>query len=237
LNSRLKASDEEPVRLYYGDFDDNGKSEQIVTYHVNGKELPFANKDELQKQIPEIKKDFLYAGDFAKASIDEMFKKNKLKNAQLLTANYFSNAVLINDGRLHFTTKSLPWEAQLTSYRDAVVVNANDDDLPDILLVGNYYDNNIQMGRYDADFGTVLVNKDMEVHVKQTPQIKTVRHIRKINLAGNGAAFAEGTTICHGDPAEALNASSVKAFPESVSHARMEIVVFHFVVSIVPVCL
>ena len=33
------------------------------------------------------------------------------------------------------------------------------DQLPDVLLGGNYYDNNIQMGRYDADYGTILINK------------------------------------------------------------------------------
>jgi enediyne biosynthesis protein E4 len=31
--------------------------------------------------------------------------------------------------------------------------------LPDIILAGNYYSNNIHAGRYDADYGTVLVNK------------------------------------------------------------------------------
>jgi hypothetical protein len=193
LNSRLKASDKQPVRLYYNDFDDNGKKEQVVSYYVNGKELPFANKDEIQKQIPQIKKNFLYAGDFAKASMNEIFTKEKLKDAQVLTANYFNNAVLINNGNLHFTTVALPWEAQLTSYRDAVIVNANNDDLPDILLVGNYYDNNIQMGRYDADFGTILINKghgNFTCESINGLQIKgQVRHIRKITLAKNKEAF------------------------------------------------
>ncbi|MEJ7912886.1 MAG: VCBS repeat-containing protein, partial [Chitinophagaceae bacterium] len=46
-NSRLKASPKEPVRMYYNDFDDNGKKEQILTYYVAGKEIPFANKAEL----------------------------------------------------------------------------------------------------------------------------------------------------------------------------------------------
>jgi hypothetical protein len=193
LNSRLKASAAEPVRLYYNDFDDNGKNEQIVSYYVNGRELPFANKDELQKQMPQIKKDFLYAGDFAQASMDQIFKRSKLKNAQLLTADYFANSVLINDGKLHFKASALPWEAQLTTYRDAVVINANDDNLPDILLVGNYYDNNIQMGRYDADFGTVLVNRghgNFSCETINGLQVKgQVRHVRKINLTENREAF------------------------------------------------
>jgi CRISPR/Cas system CSM-associated protein Csm5 (group 7 of RAMP superfamily) len=65
--------------LYYNDFDDNGKKEQIVTYYVNGKEVPFASKDELQHQLPNIKKKFLYAEDFAKATIDEILKKKNWK--------------------------------------------------------------------------------------------------------------------------------------------------------------
>ncbi len=62
-------------------------------------------------------------------------------------------------GNLKFDVIPMPWQAQLSSYRDAVIVNANRDSLPDILLVGNYYENNIQMGRYDADFGTLLLNQ------------------------------------------------------------------------------
>jgi enediyne biosynthesis protein E4 len=184
LNSRLKASANEPVRLYYNDFDDNGKREQVLTYYINGKETVFANKDDLQKQLPFIKKKYLYAGDFAEASITEIFGADKLKEAQVLSADYFSNAILVNDGKMNFTVQAMPWEAQLTSYRDAVVVQANDDQQPDILLVGNYYGNNIQMGRYDADFGTMLVNKG---NVKFIPEninglaIKgQVRHIREI---------------------------------------------------------
>ncbi|WP_240348323.1 VCBS repeat-containing protein [Longitalea arenae] len=159
LNSRLKASDKEPVRLYYNDFDDNGKKEQVLTYYVGGKELPFANKSELEKKMPVLKKRFLYAEDFAKASLKDLFTADKLEKASVLSADYFSNAVLVNDGKMNFSLQALPWQGQLSSFRDAVVVNANNDSLPDLLLMGNYYENNIEMGRYDADFGTVLVNK------------------------------------------------------------------------------
>jgi hypothetical protein len=59
---------------------------------------------------------------------------------------------------MNFSVQALPWQAQLTSYKDAVIVNANNDALPDVLLVGNFYENNIQMGRYDADCGSILIN-------------------------------------------------------------------------------
>jgi hypothetical protein len=186
LNSRLKASPDQPVRLYYSDFDDNGIKEQVLTYYLEGREIPFASEDELQKQMPVIKKQFLYAGDFAKASLNDLFSSDKLKNAQVLTADYFPNAILVNRGNMQFDVKAMPWQAQLAPMRDAVIVDANNDSLPDIFLGGNFYDNNVQMGRNDADYGTLLINKGKDSFQCENLnglQIKgQIRHIRKINI-------------------------------------------------------
>lgn len=192
LNSRLKASEKEPVRMYYNDFDDNGTLEQLLTYYLAGKEVPFANKSELERQLPQLKKKYLYAADFAKASLNELFGADKLKRAQLFTADYFSSALLLNLGNGNFETRALPWQAQLSPMRDAVMVNANNDDLPDILMVGNFYENNIAMGRYDADYGTLLINKgngNFDYESLNGLAIKgQVRHIKPIQL-GNQQAF------------------------------------------------
>lgn len=193
LNSRLKASAERPVKLYYYDFDGNGKKEQVMTYYLNGKQIPFANKAELEKQIPVLRKKFLYAEDFAKASLEDIFSTKKLEQAEVLTADYFSNAILINKGNFEFDVQALPWEAQLSPYKNAVAVNANDDNLPDILLFGNYYENNIEMGRYDADFGTVLLNKGnnsfTSTSVNGLSVKGQVRQVKKIKLANKQEAF------------------------------------------------
>jgi len=142
----------------------------------------------LQKQIPLIKKKYLYAADFAKASLSEIFGKEKLNASKILTANYFSNAILVNQGNLTFEVQPMPWRAQLSPFKDAIVVDANHDNLPDILLVGNYYANNIQMGRYDADFGTILLNKGKGVftaeNINGLPLKGESRHIRKITIGG-----------------------------------------------------
>jgi len=195
LNNRLKASDSHPVKLYYNDFDDNGKKEQVLTYYLQGKEIPFATKDELVKQIPELKKKYLYAEEFAKAGLTDIFKKEKLEKAEVLTANYFSNVILINNGNWNFTLKELPWEAQLTPYRDAVIADGNNENRPDILLAGNFYPNSIQMGEYDGDFGTVLINNgngNFTCSLLNGCAIKgEVRHVRKIN-AGKNEAFILG---------------------------------------------
>lgn len=186
LNTKLKASEKEPVSLYYNDFDNNGKKEQVLTYYLKGQEIPFATKQELEKQIPYLKKDFLYAENFAKSSLNSLFGKDKIKQAEKLTADYFSNAVLINKGNLKFEIKPLPFQAQLSSFRAAAVVNANDDNLPDIMMMGNYYDNNVELGRLDGDFGTILINKgggNFEYQPLNGLAVKgQVRHISSIEI-------------------------------------------------------
>lgn len=185
-NSRLKASQKQPVKLYHNDFDENGKSEQILTYYVADKEILFSGKGDLDKQLPFLKKKFLYAKDFAKASVTDLFGQEKLAKSTVLTADYFSNSILINQGNLKFTVQRLPWQAQLSPFKDAVVYNANNDSLPDILLVGNYYDNNTELGRNDADFGTVLINNGNNNFFCQTINGVAVkgqaRRIKKISI-------------------------------------------------------
>jgi hypothetical protein len=192
LNSRLKASEKEPVSLYYNDFDNNGKKEQVLTYFLHGEEIPYATKQDLEKQLPILKKKFLYAADFAKSTLTELFGADKIKTSDKLTADYFSNAVFINKGNLQFEAIALPFEAQLSSYRDAAVINANNDALPDILLMGNYYENSVEIGRMDADFGTILINKGKGKFVTESlngEAIKgQVRNIRPIQI-NNQKAF------------------------------------------------
>ena len=192
LNCRLKASDKEPVTLYYNDFDDNGTKEQVLTYYVNGQEIPFATKQELEKQMPFLKKKFLYAEDFAKSSLTSLFGADKIDRADKLTANFFSNAILMNKGDLQFETTPLPFEAQLSSFRSGVIVNANNDVLPDILMMGNYYDNSVEIGRQDADCGTILINKGQGKFTTETLNgiaIKgQVRRIKPIQI-NNQRAF------------------------------------------------
>jgi len=159
LNSRLKAGQKEPIRMYYNDFDDNGTNEQVVSYYVQGKEIPFANKDEIQRQMPLVKKKFLYAENFAEAKLEDIFSKSKLSSSTKYESYHFANTVFINNGKGDFSPIELPWQAQISSYKTATLCDANGDALPDIIMMGNFYDNNVQMGRYDADYGTILINK------------------------------------------------------------------------------
>jgi hypothetical protein len=202
LNTKLRASESQPVRLYHYDFDNNGKKDPVFTYYVGGKELPFATLEELEQQMPGMRKKYANAVDFAKAPLADIFTSAALAKADTLSANYFSNAILSPTGSTSaagtsagatsgFTVNGLPWEAQLSPYRDALVVDANGDSLPDILMVGNYWDNSVQLGRNDADFGTLLINHGHGAFTTETVKglaLKgQIRHISPVKIAGKQA--------------------------------------------------
>lgn len=190
LNSRLKASEKEPVRMYVKDMDNNDISEQIITYYLEGREIPFANKDELIKQLPVLKKQYLYAGDFAKASLADLFGKENLAAATKFEATEFRNALFLNDGKGNFTMQPLPVRAQWSNIRCAISLPNTTTGLPDIWLGGNFEENNIQMGRYDADWGTILVNNGKGSFNTGTPCLPgltgQVRKMARIRIGSKG---------------------------------------------------
>jgi enediyne biosynthesis protein E4 len=185
LNSRMKVSPEEPLRMYVSDFDENGTTDQLMTYYLGGTEILFPNKLETQKQFPFTKKKFLLAKDFAKASIGDIVGGSQLDKATIFEANNFSNSILVNDGKGNFELKSLPMKAQYSPFYASEIIDVNGDKLPDVLMGGNLYDCNVEMGRYDANYGTVLINKgkcQFEVTklngLKINGQVKRIRKIK-----------------------------------------------------------
>jgi hypothetical protein len=185
-NCLFQPTVDEPLRMYYNDFDNNGTKEQLVTYYKQGVEIPMAAKMDLEKQMPFIRKKYLYAADFSKASLADIFTTDKLNSSIIYTADYFSNAVLINDGKGNFLVKELPWQAQLSCLKDAAIIDANGDNLPDILTAGNFYQQAMSLNRNDANFGTILINKgvgnfDAE-NINGVVIKNQVRHILPINI-------------------------------------------------------
>jgi enediyne biosynthesis protein E4 len=180
-NTRFKGTEKEPIRMYYNDFDDNGKKEQVITYYLQGKENVFATISDLQRQIPVLKKKILYAQKFATMSLAEIFTASKLDKAQKYEANYMDNAIIINKGNGQYETVSLPDLAQWAPYKTAQIIDANGDNLPDVLMYGNYFGNNIQLGRYDADFGKILINKgNCQFEAQNTEGVQVRGEVRRM---------------------------------------------------------
>ncbi len=156
LNSRLKASEQEPVELWVGDFDGNGSTEQILTYFNNGISYPFVSRDQLVKQIPQMRKKFLKYSSYSAATVDKVLSpeqrsKAERRQAQRFQSSYFEN----KNGK--FIMRDLPVEAQIFPIRSWLADDVNGDGHLDLLASGNSYGTQPEFGRYDAGFGLVLM--------------------------------------------------------------------------------
>jgi len=158
LNSRIKASREQPAKLYVADFDGNGKTECIpVYYKTDGKAYPFYLKNDMQMQIPALKKKFLHFTEYAGKSMEEVFSPEQLKEAATLTVEQTQSCIFINDGKGNFTMEPLPTMAQLSPVYGILAEDLDGDGIKDLVLVGNFYGVEPQLGRFDANYGTVLM--------------------------------------------------------------------------------
>jgi hypothetical protein len=180
LNTRLKASEKEPVRLYINDFDNNGRTEQVMSYFLKGTELPFAGKGLLEKQIPLLRKKFLYAADFAKAGMAELFGQQQLNKSIQLQADYFANAQLKNNGKGQFELQALPYEAQLSTMRAASLLSGNGTSGADMLLMGNFYPYSMELGRQDADYGTLVRINNGRITASEIGGVAVAGEVRQI---------------------------------------------------------
>lgn len=159
LNSNIKADTDHPARLYVSDFDKNGVTECVPVYYKNdGKAYPYYLKGEMESQIPEIRKKFLKYSDYAGKQIEEVFSAEKLKNASLLKVEQTQTCVFINDGKAGFDMRPLPVMAQLSPVFGIVATDLNGDGIKDLFLGGNFYGLKPQTGRFDASYGTTLIN-------------------------------------------------------------------------------
>ncbi len=156
LNSKLKASDVEPVRLYVSDFDDNGTTECVLSHYMEGKEYPFYTRDELTKQLPYLKKRYLSYQKFGEATLKDVFNKEQLDKSEKLVVREFRHVYVENLGGNKFKVRPLPKASQFSTVNAVVSDDFDKDGYLDFILAGNFYPINVQLGRYDASYGLLM---------------------------------------------------------------------------------
>ena len=157
-NFYLKPDEKHPVKMWIADFDQNGDSDKIITRTVAGKDVPVFLKNEMQDQIPGLKKQNLKHSDYASKSIQDLFPADALGKAIVKNFNFSSSCVAINNGNGEFTIVPLPFRAQLSCVNAISCMDVNKDGYPDLILAGNNSGFLPQMEKLDASFGDVFVN-------------------------------------------------------------------------------
>ena len=104
-----------------------------------------------------LKKKFLRYNSYAGKSIEDVFSKDQLQEAQILNVEETQTSVYLNDGKSHFTSFALPVQAQFSPVFGILVADLNGDGIQDIFLGGNFFALKPEVGRYDASYGCTLL--------------------------------------------------------------------------------
>lgn len=181
-NTKLKASEKEPIRLRINDFNQNQAQESILTYYKNAQEVLFNTKDEISAQIPQLNKKFRTYKAFAEAKIDEVFDKKSLTNAEIKEVYQLESVFLKNKGDFNFETLQLPEDVQYSSVNAVIHEDFDGDKTAEILVLGNRFNLNTQLGQLDANRGLILKYRNNSFKVLKN-------HNLKINGRVNSAEF------------------------------------------------
>ncbi|WP_291786589.1 VCBS repeat-containing protein, partial [Cecembia sp.] len=73
LNTRFKATQERPIRMFVNDFDQNGSVEHLFVQKEGGRHVPFTLKHQLEQQVPSIKKRFLKYAAYNDKFLEDIF--------------------------------------------------------------------------------------------------------------------------------------------------------------------
>ncbi|WP_310590357.1 VCBS repeat-containing protein [Dyadobacter sp. NIV53] len=161
LNSLSRASDKQPIGMYARDINNDGYFDAIPTVFYKAKdetykEFPYNTRDEMGKQIIQVRQRFQEYGKFSDVGIKDIFKPEELKDALVLKANWLKSSYIENLGNGKFKMQELPIESQFAPLFGMVTEDFDGDGNLDIVLCGNDFGSEVSVGRYDAFNGLIL---------------------------------------------------------------------------------
>lgn len=156
-NIPYKTSQENPMKMWVNDYDNNGTIEQIVTQQKDGKDYPLHMKKEIIAQLSFLKKGNLKAKDYAQRTIQELMPAEKIKNTIIKKSVISESVIAINEGGGKFTIKKLPGRVQFSCVCGITCTDINKDGNLDLVMGGNNFEFKPQFSRLDASYGNVLL--------------------------------------------------------------------------------
>ncbi|TMM29833.1 hypothetical protein FDT66_08140 [Polaribacter aestuariivivens] len=154
LNTKFNPTLENPLTLYYGDFDKNNKKETIIAYSKNGKEYPVNSKDEMASQMNIISKQFVEHKNYALKTVNQIFSADVLNDAKKFTVNTLASGYLENNNGTFDNFKEFPKELQtapITNF-NSITINGENG----IIVSGNSLRVNTYHGGYTSLKGVFL---------------------------------------------------------------------------------
>ena len=158
LNSIYKPLIGQPLEIYAKDFDLNGTIDPIITQYIDGQSYIIHTRNILMNLIPDVKYRFSTYAAYGSTPFHSAFSDEELEGAIHLDCKIMQSIILENVDGLAFKIHDLPIEAQFSPVFGSVLEDFNNDNLLDIMLVGNSKDADRMAGYYDASYGNILLN-------------------------------------------------------------------------------
>lgn len=157
LNSKFKASFNEPMKIYIKDFDQNGTKEGIISMYKSD-HLPYVlhMRPDLVAQLPFIKKQFLSYEDYAGKTFDKVITADMTQDAEIREINFLPSAIFLNQANNKFTCITFPYPAQLSAVNTIIWDDIDEDGKGEIILAGNFHGFKPEIGVMDASYGQVF---------------------------------------------------------------------------------
>lgn len=117
-NTLFTADTERPVKLYLGDFDENGAVDPIIFFHYFGRYVPLGSKDKFVSQLPGLKKNFVAYEDFSRvSSFAELLPEGEAHLVETKEVNELRSMLFLSqNGR--YTAVPLPDRLQTINVQD-----------------------------------------------------------------------------------------------------------------------
>ncbi len=184
LNSKFKATEQAPMKMYYADFDDNGSTETIVTIEKNGQDYPIEGLKGLSEQLVSLRKKFTAYKDFAGKPIEGILSKEQLEKATVFEITELSSGYLENkNGKFSFTPFSV--DLQVAPIMAFLKYDFDGDGSEEVLAAGNYFGVKPYHGRLGSFSGAMIKGKNNVIlgdEIGLDFSHKSIRHLNIINF-------------------------------------------------------
>jgi hypothetical protein len=178
-NMLPQISQENPLIIFTGDLDKNGKADPLIIHKDRkGRKHFLQSRDDLVKQVPSLNRVYQSYNSYADSDVSDLLPDSILR-LHSDTVNELRNMVLINNGNNDFSVLYLPRKTEFGTCNQIFTQDMNGDGVMDILLFGNDHVLNSNYGLPDGNPGWVVEGK-MDVESNWLPA-----DLYSLSLKGN----------------------------------------------------
>lgn len=156
LNTKYRASAEQPTVLFAGVFDDSGKEGLIEAQYHDGALYPVRGRSKLAYGFPWIRQKFRTFKAYSQATVEDIFGAERLANVQKLSATELASGIFRQQSDGTFKFQPLPRRAQFAPINAIVARDLTGDGVLDLYCVGNNFGPEPTTGRFDGSLGVLL---------------------------------------------------------------------------------